>query len=59
VSALLLPRGRALAQALDEDIPRFAAAGVTHLRVQVSMFVGDRAELPEFVGDLVRRVATY
>ena len=56
VSALLLPRGRELEQALDEDLPRFADAGVTHLRVQVSMFARDFDEVPGVIERLVSRV---
>jgi len=55
VAALLLPRGRDLAQALDEDVPRFKAAGVTMLRVQLSMFVDDLGNVPAFLTDLRRR----
>jgi probable F420-dependent oxidoreductase len=55
VAALLLPRGRDLAQALDEDVPRFKAAGVTMLRVQLSMFVEDLGDVPAFLTDLRRR----
>jgi hypothetical protein len=39
VASLLLPRGRSLEQALEEDVPRFRDAGVTMVRVQMSMFM--------------------
>jgi probable F420-dependent oxidoreductase len=55
VAALLLPRGRGLDQALDEDVPRFEAAGVTMLRVQISMFVASLEAVPAFLADLRRR----
>ena len=57
VSALLLPRGRDLHRALDEDIPAFQQAGVTHLRVQVSMFAASLGEVPGIVRQLVQRVS--
>lgn len=55
VGALLLPRGRSLEQALEEDVPRFKQAGVTMLRVQFSMFVDSLDALPRFLRDLRRR----
>jgi hypothetical protein len=55
VAALLLPRGRSLNQALDEDVPRFEAAGVTMLRVQLSMFIDSLEEVPAFLAELRRR----
>jgi probable F420-dependent oxidoreductase len=57
VSALLLPRGRGLEQALEEDVPKFAAVGVNHLRVQVSMFAASFDQVPGVVKTLVKRVA--
>jgi probable F420-dependent oxidoreductase len=59
VSALLLPRGRDLPTALDHDLPAFQSAGVTHLRVQASMFVSSLGEIPRFIEDLVRRFQPY
>jgi probable F420-dependent oxidoreductase len=59
VSALLLARGRDLATALDQDVPAFQAAGVTHLRVQASMFASSLEETPGLVEDLVRRLEAY
>lgn len=56
VSALLLPRGRALERALDEELPRLASAGVNHLRVQVSMFAASFDDVPRVIETLVRRV---
>jgi len=56
VSALLLARGRSLEQSLAEDLPAFERAGVTHLRVQISMFVSSFEEIEPFVRDLLRRV---
>jgi probable F420-dependent oxidoreductase len=55
VAALLLPRGRGLEQALEEDAPRFEAAGVTMLRVQMSMFVDSLEAVPAFLAELRRR----
>jgi probable F420-dependent oxidoreductase len=57
VSALLLPRGRELEQALSEEVPALAAAGVNHLRVQVSMFASSLDQVPSVVTTLVKRVA--
>jgi probable F420-dependent oxidoreductase len=57
VSALLLPRGRPLEVALAEDVPAFARAGVTHVRVQVSMFASSFEALPALIENLVDRVA--
>ncbi len=57
ISALLLPRGRPLDQALDEDVPALATAGVNHLRVQVSMFAASFDEVPRVIETLVRRVS--
>lgn len=59
VSALLLPRGRDLATAIDQDLPAFQSAGVTHLRVQASMFAASLDEIPPFIKDLLRRLAPY
>jgi len=59
VSCLLLGRGRPLAQALEEDVPRLIDAGATHLRVQASMFCDSLEAMPTFIEDLVRRVATF
>ena len=56
VSALLLPRGRDLHTALDQEVPALQAAGVTHLRVQVSMFAASLEEVPGVVKDLVTRL---
>jgi probable F420-dependent oxidoreductase len=56
ISALLLARGRSLAQTLEEDVPGLAAAGVNHLRVQVSMFSDSRAGAADVIRTLVRRV---
>jgi probable F420-dependent oxidoreductase len=56
VSALLLPRGRELERALDEELPKLASAGVNHLRVQVSMFAASFDEVPSLIESLVRRV---
>jgi probable F420-dependent oxidoreductase len=56
ISCLLLARGRPLAQALDEDVPRLIEAGATHLRVQASMFCDSLEAVPEFVDDLVARL---
>ncbi len=56
VSALLLPRGRSLAQALDEDLPGLREAGVNHLRVQVSMFCSTHEEIEPFLRDLLKRL---
>jgi alkanesulfonate monooxygenase SsuD/methylene tetrahydromethanopterin reductase-like flavin-dependent oxidoreductase (luciferase family) len=43
--------------ALAEEVPALAAAGVNHLRVQVSMFAGSLDHRPEVVRTLVKRVA--
>lgn len=59
VSALLLPRDRTLDRALDEDLPAFARAGVTHLRVQVSMFAASLEAVPDVIAHLVRRVKGF
>jgi probable F420-dependent oxidoreductase len=59
VSCLLLPRGRPLEQALEEDVPALMRAGATHLRVQASMFCETRAAYAPFMKDLVRRVASF
>ncbi|GAC1317932.1 MAG: hypothetical protein NVSMB2_12240 [Chloroflexota bacterium] len=56
VSALLLPRDRSLDVALDEDLPAFQRAGVTHLRVQVSMFAPSLDAVPDLIAHVVRRV---
>lgn len=56
VSALLLPRGKPLEQALDEQLPALEKAGITHLRVQVSMFADSFEEVPSVVERLVKRV---
>jgi probable F420-dependent oxidoreductase len=56
VSALLLPRGKPLEQALDEQLPALEKAGVTHLRVQVSMFADSFEDVPSVVKRLVKRV---
>jgi probable F420-dependent oxidoreductase len=56
VSALLLPRGRELERALDEELPKLASAGVNHLRVQVSMFAGSFDDVPSVIERLVKRV---
>jgi probable F420-dependent oxidoreductase len=56
VSALLLARGRSLEQTLAEDIPAFEQAGVTHLRVQVSMFVSEFEQIEPFTRDLLKRL---
>jgi probable F420-dependent oxidoreductase len=58
VSCLLLPRGRPLEQALEEDVPALIEAGATHLRVQASMFCDSRDAFAPFIADLVRRVAS-
>jgi hypothetical protein len=57
VSALLLARGRELEQALSEEVPALAAAGVNHLRVQVSMFASSLDQVPAVMKTLVKRVA--
>jgi probable F420-dependent oxidoreductase len=57
ISALLLARGRSLDQALEEEVPKLAAAGVNHLRVQVSMFADSLDQAPAVVKTLVQRVA--
>jgi probable F420-dependent oxidoreductase len=57
ISALLMPQGRALAQCLEQDVPALRAAGVTHLRVQLSAFVARFAEIEPFIRELVERVA--
>jgi probable F420-dependent oxidoreductase len=56
VSCLLLARGRPLAQALEEDVPKLIGAGATHLRVQASMFCGSLEAVPDFLDDLVPHV---
>jgi probable F420-dependent oxidoreductase len=56
VSALLLPRGRELERALDDELPKLADAGVNHLRVQVSMFAGSFEDVPDVIERLVKRV---
>ena len=56
MSCLLLARGRPLAQALGEDVPRLVDAGATHLRVQASMFCDSLEAVPAFLDDLVARV---
>jgi len=57
ISALLLPRGRGLEQALEEEVAALAGAGVNHLRVQVSMFADSFEKVPTVVKTLVKRVA--
>jgi len=57
ISALLLPRGRPLDQALEEEVPALAKAGVNHLRVQVSMFAPTFDDVPGVIEKLVRRVS--
>jgi hypothetical protein len=57
VSALLLARGRGLEQALEEEVPKLASAGVNHLRVQVSMFAESFDQVPGVIKTLVKRVA--
>jgi probable F420-dependent oxidoreductase len=59
VSALLLARGRGLEQTLAEDLPGLAAAGVNHLRVQVSMFAESLGDAAGVVQTLVRRVREF
>jgi probable F420-dependent oxidoreductase len=59
VSALLLPRGRDLPTAIDQEVPALLAAGVTHLRVQVSMFAASLEEVPGVVAGLVRHIKRY
>jgi probable F420-dependent oxidoreductase len=59
ISALLLARGRDLSTALEEDLPAFQSAGVTHLRVQASMFVSSLDDVPRFIEDLLRRLEPY
>jgi probable F420-dependent oxidoreductase len=56
VSALLLPRGRSLQKALEQDVPAFQAAGVNHLRVQMSMFAATIDEIEPFLRELRVRV---
>jgi probable F420-dependent oxidoreductase len=56
VSALLLPRGRSLEQAVAEDVPALEQAGVTHLRVQVSMFASSFEEIEPVVRELLKRM---
>ena len=56
ISALLLPRGRSLDRALEEDVPVLARAGANHLRVQVSMFCGSFEEVPGVIETLVKFV---
>jgi probable F420-dependent oxidoreductase len=59
VSALLLPRGRDLPTSLEQDVPRFKAAGVTQLRIQVSSFASSREAVPSLLEELQRRFAAY
>lgn len=59
VSALLMPRGRDLATALEEDVPAFQAAGVNHLRVQVSSFAPSLDAVPAVIAELVRRFEPF
>jgi probable F420-dependent oxidoreductase len=59
ISALLLPRGRDLATALDQELPALQSAGVNHLRVQPSMFVSALDDLPHFLDDLPGRFEPY
>ena len=55
VSALLIARGRSFEDALDEDVPNFERVGVTHLRVQMSMFVASIDEIEPFIRRLMLR----
>jgi len=55
VSALLMPRDRSLDQCLDEDVPAFRQAGVTHVRVQLSSFVARFDEIEPFLERLMLR----
>jgi hypothetical protein len=55
VSALLMPKERSLETALDEDLPGFAQAGVTHLRIQLSSFVASFDEIEPFLQRLMLR----
>jgi hypothetical protein len=59
VSALLLPRGRDLHTSIEQDLPALESAGVTHLRVQASMFAASLDEIPGFIEDLLRRLEPY
>ena len=40
-------------------MPAFQAAGVTHLRVQASMFAASLDEIPRFIEDLLHRLEPY
>ncbi len=59
IAALVMPRGRDLATTLEQDVPRFAAAGVTVVRVQISSFIQSLTEAGPFVEELVRRFEDY
>ncbi|HLZ29661.1 MAG TPA: TIGR03619 family F420-dependent LLM class oxidoreductase [Chloroflexota bacterium] len=59
VSALLLPRGRDLHTAIAQDVPAFQSAGVTHLRVQTSMFAASLDEFPTVIETLLRHLEPY
>ncbi len=52
---LLMSKGRSQDVALDEELPGLQQAGVTHLRVQLSMFVERFDEIEPFLERLMLR----